>query len=106
MRQRFLEYLGVEEENLLARLVKYSGDFDVFATLDCIYEWPLRAMKIDEPLELVADLYLFVHYQLYFTARCLLRGHLSEAFASYVPRGKRRHVVEWAGQSKGPMLVR
>ncbi|MCF8034135.1 MAG: hypothetical protein K9K66_15660 [Desulfarculaceae bacterium] len=78
----FIDYLGVEEQNLLASLVNFREEFDLFHQLDDVYQAPLNRFQGKEGEEIVPTLFLFVHFHLYFTASCLLRSHLSEALSS------------------------
>ena len=78
----FLEYLGIEEQNLLTSIVNFRSEFDLFYNLDKIYQEPLNRLKVPEEKSLVPQLYRFVHFHLYFSISCLLRSHLSESLSS------------------------
>lgn len=81
----FLEYLGKEEINLTTSLVNFRQEFDLFGSLDLIYQEPWRRLDIkstDESGMIIGQLYLFVHFYLYFSISCIMRSHLSEAFSS------------------------
>lgn len=78
----FLEYIGTEERNLLASIVNFRAEYNLFFNLDRIYQEPLERLSVAEEQELLALLYLFVHFHLYFSVICLLRCHLSESLAS------------------------
>ena len=78
----FLEYLGNEEQNLLSSIINWKEEFDLFYNLDRIYQEPVRRMIVSSGSVSVPQLYLFVHFHLYFSASCLLRCHLSETFSS------------------------
>ena len=82
---RFHEYLGAEEQNLLASVLNFRTELDLFGQLDDIFQSPIARLRIPEEDEaglLVGQLYLFVHFHLYFSVSCLLRSHLSESFSS------------------------
>ncbi len=78
----FLEYLGAEEHNLLASIVNFKSDFDLFYNLDQIYKEPLSRLEVPPSKASIPQLYLFVHFHLYFSVSCILRSHLSECLAS------------------------
>lgn len=78
----FLEYLGYEQQHLLAGIVNYRNEFDLFYNLDRIYQEPLKRLSVSEGEKVVSQLYLFVHFHLYFSMACLLRSHLSDALSS------------------------
>lgn len=81
----FIEYAGIEEQNFLTSLVNFRKEFDHFSELDGIYQAPLGRLRIkedDQPGLLVGQLYLFVHFYLYFSVSCLMRSHLSECLSS------------------------
>jgi hypothetical protein len=78
----FLEYIGIEEQNLLTSLNNFRKEFDLFYNLDRIYQEPRRRLIISEDNVLVPQLFLFVHFHLYFSISCFLRLHLSECLAS------------------------
>src|SRR6266705_5676497 len=85
MSLRFHDYLGAEEQNLLASILNFRTEFDLFGQLDDILQSPIPRLRIpdeDEVGLLVGQLYLFVHFHLYFSVGCLLRSHLSESFSS------------------------
>ena len=85
MSMNLLHYLGVEEQNLLTSLVKFREEFNQFSNLDGVYQAPISRLRIpedDEPGLLICQLYLFVHFHLYFSLSCLLRSHLSDCLSS------------------------
>lgn len=78
----FLEYLGTEEQNLLTSFTNFRSEFDLFYDLDRIYQEPLKRLVVTEKNSLIPQLYLFVHFHLYFSISCILRSHLSECLSS------------------------
>jgi len=78
----FLEYLGNEEQNLLTSIVNFKDEFDLFYNLDRIYQEPVKRLVVTANNIVVPQLYLFVHFHLYFSMSCLLRSHLSETLSS------------------------
>lgn len=78
----FLEYLGNEEQNLLTSIVNFKSEFDLFYNIDRIYQEPLKRLVESSDDVVVPQLYLFVHFHLYFSMSCILRSHLSETLSS------------------------
>jgi len=78
----FLEYLGNEEQNLLTSIVNFRNEFDLFYNLDRVYQEPLKRLVVSQNEIIIPQLYLFVHFHLYFSLSCLLRSHLSETLSS------------------------
>ncbi|GMQ88627.1 MAG: hypothetical protein BMS9Abin09_0056 [Gammaproteobacteria bacterium] len=78
----FIEYLAGEEQNLLASVVNFRSDLDIFYNLDAVFQEPMQLLEVTEKEELIPSLYLFVHFHLYFSVSCLLRSHFSECLAS------------------------
>lgn len=78
----FVEYIGIEEQNFLSSMTNFRHEFDLFFNIDKIYQEPLKRLDIPEDEFIVPQLYLFVHYHLYFSISCLLRSHLSECLNS------------------------
>jgi hypothetical protein len=78
-----LEFLGTEEQNLLTGLMILKGDFDLFLSLDYIYQEPLKILVVSEKEDLIPfQLYRFIHFHLYFSMSCFLRYHISESLFS------------------------
>jgi len=85
MALRFHEYLGAEEQNLLASILNFRSEFDLFGQLDHIFQSPISRIRMsedDQPGLLISQLYLFTHFHLYFSVSCILRSHLSESLSS------------------------
>lgn len=78
----FLDYLGKEEQNLLASVVNFKDEFDLFYNLDLIYQEPIQRLAVSANNIVISQLYLLVHFYLYFSISCLLRSHLSETLSS------------------------
>lgn len=87
-----LEYLGVEETNLLVSMNLCKRDMDFFPKLDGLFQEPLKYidLKVKNRAELTHDdkyrmtvltLYLYVHYHLYSAFSTMLRCHLSDALS-------------------------
>lgn len=78
----FIEYLGHEEQNLLSSIINWKAEFDLFYNLDRVFQEPLRRMTVSSGSVIIPQLYLLVHFHLYFSSSCLLRCHLSETLSS------------------------
>ena len=79
------EYLGTEETNLLVSIENFREEFGLFSEVDGIYQSTLSRIRVsaeDEAGLLIGQLYLFVHFHLYFSLTCILRSHLSECLSS------------------------
>jgi hypothetical protein len=79
----FLDYLGIEEQNLLTGLINLKEEFDLFLGIDYVYQEPLKRLIISEKHDLILfQLYRFIHFHLYFSVSCLIRYHLFESLSS------------------------
>lgn len=78
----FLEYLGIEEQNLLTSVASFKPEMDLLYDLDQVYQAPVKRLEISTEDSLISQLYLFVHFHLYFSISCLFRSHLAEALSS------------------------
>lgn len=78
----FLDFLSLEERNLLASMCNMREEFDLFFNLDQIYKEPLVRLKPCPEDVVIPQLYFFAHYHLFISVSCLLRVHLSEALSS------------------------
>lgn len=54
----------------------------MFYNIDAVYQTPLARLTVGEEEALVPQLFLFVHFHLYFAVSCILRSHLSDALSS------------------------
>ena len=82
--ENFLEYLGIEEKNMLVNIVEFREEFESFNILDNIYRKPLNRFSeiSDERSNVIMGLYYFVHISLYFAFSCLLRCHILECLST------------------------
>ncbi|MCP4987400.1 MAG: hypothetical protein GY928_15490 [Colwellia sp.] len=78
----FFEYIGTEEQHLLKNINNFRQEFDLFYTIDRLYQEPIKRLVVPNDDIVMSPLYLFVHFHLYFSMSCLLRSHLSECLAS------------------------
>ena len=78
----FLDFLSLEERNLLASMSNMREEFDLFFNLDQIYKEPLVRLKPPPEDVVLPQLYFFSHYHLFISVSCLLRVHLAEALSS------------------------
>jgi hypothetical protein len=81
-RVNFLEFLSLEEHNLLASMCNMREEFDLFFNLDEIFKEPLNRLKPKPDDIVIPQLYFFVHYHLLISVADILRVHLSEALSS------------------------
>ena len=73
---------GIEERNLLTSMANFREEVELFQKLDKVYQAPLSRLTVSEEEAIVPQLYLFVHFHLYFAVSCILRAHLSDALSS------------------------
>lgn len=79
----FLEYLGIEEQNLLTNIYRFNDEITLFYNLDGIYQKPLnRIMASKEADVSVGSLWYFVRFYFYFSVSSFLRCHLSECLSA------------------------
>lgn len=74
-----LSFLGAEHTNELVSTYRSARALDVFTHIDGLWRAPVKFLDVPAGLHAVAQLYLFVHYQLYVTLSNLMRMHVSEA---------------------------
>lgn len=88
-----LEYLGVEETNLLVSMANFHRDVHFFREVDGLFQAPLPHIDVKvkdfdklTPEELysitVMTLFLFTQFHLYLSTTLMLRCHLSDSLAS------------------------
>lgn len=83
-----LEYIGVEEQQLLTSIIKLGETLDILKELDIIYQAQLPlAIQYTDDQQFLFDfahswLSRFVHTHLYISSINLFRLHISECFAS------------------------
>lgn len=78
----FLEHIGNEEQNFLTSMINFREEFDLFGTLDSVYQNPLKRLEVKPSESIIGQLHLLVHSHLYFSVSCIMRCHLSEALSS------------------------
>ncbi len=55
----FLEFISIEEQNLLASMCNMRNEFDLFFNLDLIYKEPLSRLRPKSEDAVVPQLYFF-----------------------------------------------
>lgn len=79
----FFEFLGGQETNLLVLLHNHKNEFDYFSRLDKLFEIAVRPKGTLSGVDSFPfSLFLYIHYHLYFSLSCFLRGHIHDAFFS------------------------
>lgn len=77
-----LEFLGIEEQQLLVSLVRTPEITSTYARLEGLFRIVISNRVSKEDDLVIFQLLTFIHYHLLFTMACQMRCHLSEAFAS------------------------
>lgn len=77
-----LEFAGKEEQQFLVSMANRRQEFDIMSRIQRLYEMALSHEEVDESDMVVFQLLIFIHYHFLFANACLMRCHLSEAFAS------------------------
>lgn len=77
-----LDFTAMENKQLMVSLVNREAAFDTHSHLQRLFAAPMNEMNAAENDMVIFQLLAFVHYHFLFSTACLLRCHLSEAFAS------------------------
>jgi hypothetical protein len=77
-----LQFLGMEEQQLLVSLAKMQEEMGYIAQLEGLYGAATSYKEVREDDYVVFQLLTFTHYHFLFTLVCQMRCHLSEAFGS------------------------
>ncbi len=75
-------FIGIEHEQFLISLAKDSDAFRILSHIQGFYDAATSEMSVDKNDIAVFQLLSFTHYHFLFSTACLMRCHLSEAFAS------------------------
>jgi hypothetical protein len=78
----FLQFLAMEEQQVLVSLVQMREEMDFIARLEGLYGAAMtrQTTRVDDAV--IFQLLTFSHYHFLHTLACQVRCHLSEAFAS------------------------
>jgi hypothetical protein len=77
-----LKFVAVENEQFMISLVKDREAFRAISHIQGLYDAACSNRATSENDMVVFQLLSFTHYHFLFSAACLMRCHLSEAFAS------------------------
>ena len=77
-----LRFVGAENEQFMISLANNREDWQVASHLQGLYDAATANMTVHENEIVIFQLLTFTHYHFLFSTACLMRCHLSEAFAS------------------------
>jgi hypothetical protein len=77
-----IRFVGIEHEQFLISLANNPDDNNVINHIQGLYNAATADMTVDENEFVVFQLLTFTHYHFLFATSCIMRCHLSEAFAS------------------------
>src|SRR5205807_624125 len=76
------KFVSIENEQLMVSLAKDREQFGVISHIQGLYDAACSNREANENDIVVFQLLTFTHYHFLFSTACLMRCHLSEAFAS------------------------
>ncbi len=77
-----LQFLGMEERQLLVSLAKMQEEMGYIAQLEGLYGAATSYKEVRPDDYVIFQLLTFTHYHFLFTLACQMRCHMSEAYAS------------------------
>lgn len=77
-----LQFLGMEEQQLLVSLAKMQEEMGYIAQLEGLYGAATSDKEVRQDDYVIFQLLTFTHYHFLFTLACQMRCHMSEAYAS------------------------
>ena len=77
-----LRFVSIENEQFLISLANNRDEFDLISQIQGLYSAAFSGKAAPENDIVVFQLLAFTHYHFLFSTSCLMRCHLSEAFAS------------------------
>jgi hypothetical protein len=77
-----IRFVGIEYEQFLISLANNPDDIKVINHIQGLYNAATADMTVDENEFVLFQLLTFTHYHFLFATSCIMRCHLSEAFAS------------------------
>jgi len=77
-----IRFVSLENEQFLISLAKNTDELKMLSHLQGLYEAAMSNMTVQENDMAVFQMLTFTHYHFLFSTACLMRCHLSEAFAS------------------------
>jgi hypothetical protein len=75
-------FVSIENENFLNALASFTDEKNMLAKLQGLYSTVIKTRELNENDLVLFQLLTLTHYHFLFSLSCLMRGHLSEAFAS------------------------
>ena len=75
-------FISIENENFLVSIANNRDEFGLFSHVHGLYRPAMSNVNVTENEAVIFQLITFIHYHLLFSTSCLIRCHLSEAFAS------------------------
>lgn len=82
MPPNFIEFVGIENQQLMVSLINRRREFDRFSHLDGLYRAAIGPRPCTPPDFILYQLLFLAHYQLLAGQAAIMRCHLSDAFAS------------------------
>jgi hypothetical protein len=77
-----LRFVSIENEQFLVSLANNRDELKILSHIQGLYDAATAEKNVDENDMAVFQLLTFTHYHFLFSSACLMRCHLSEAFAS------------------------
>lgn len=74
-----LDFMGAEHTNELVSVHKFGAHLEILQHIDGLLRAPVSDIDVPANLHAVAQLYLFMHYNLYASVANLMRLHVGEA---------------------------
>jgi hypothetical protein len=77
-----LRFVSAENDQFMFSLVNNREDWQLMSDIQSLYNAATANMIVDEDEVVIFQLLTFTHYHFLFSTACMMRCHLSEAFAS------------------------
>lgn len=77
-----LQFVSIEHEQFLVSVANNRGEFHTLSHIHGLYDAAMAEKTVHENDIAVFQMLTFTHYHFLFATACLMRCHLSEAFAS------------------------
>ncbi|MDA0782200.1 MAG: hypothetical protein PQ612_09315 [Rickettsiales bacterium] len=77
-----IKFASIENEQLLVSIANNKEELAIISRIQGLYAPALEHKEIGENEMVIFQLLHFIHYHFLFSNMCLMRCHLSEAFAS------------------------
>jgi hypothetical protein len=76
------KFVSIENENFLNTLASFGDEKKILTKLQDLYSAVIKTRELNENDLVLYQLLTLTHYHFLFSLSCLMRAHLSEAFAS------------------------